>query len=115
MLKKERLAEKRWIKQLEKEQGERQKDWEYEERYRCDCNDSVSAAEATSFLNLPYTADNLTGVQVYMRNQGDSITNDLLLMEQALMHNSRRLPRIDELVRDNIDIYYESKKRIQPA
>ena len=106
MLKKERLAEKRWIKQLEKEQGERQKDWEYEERYRCDCNDSVSAAEATSFLNLPYMADNLTGVQVYLRNQGDSITNDLLLMEQALMHNSRRLPRIDELIRDNIDIYY---------
>ena len=107
MLRKERQQEEQWAKKQEKIRQKKREDWEYVWRYRCDRKeDSLSEKENEAFLHLPFVADNVTGVQVYLRNRGDSIAEDLRLMEQSLNRESRRTPLKDELVRSAVDIYY---------
>lgn len=107
MLQKERRMEKQWAKENEKNQQEEKERWEYEWRYSCDNEvDTWSEEENEAFLHLPFVADSVTGVQVYLRNNGDSIAEDLRLMEQSLNREPRRAPLKDELVRSAVDIYY---------
>lgn len=107
MLRKEQRQEKQWAKKQEKNRQEKYEDWEYEGRYECDGEEeTLSEEENEAFLHLPFVADSVTGVYVYMRNYGDSIAEDLRLMEQSLNREPRRTPLKDELVRDAVDIYY---------
>ena len=107
MLRKERQKEERWVKKQEKSRQEEKERWEYEWRYSCDSEvDTWSEKENETFLHLPFVADSMTGVQVYLRNRGDSIAEDLRLMEQSLNREPRRTPLKDELVRSNVYIYY---------
>lgn len=107
MLRKERRQEEQWAKKQEKSRKKEQEDWEYYERYECDSKvDTWSEKENESFLHLPFVADSVTGVRVYLRNNGDSIAEDLRLMEQSLNREPRRKPLKDELVRSNVYIYY---------
>ena len=107
MLREERKQEKQWAKKNEKNRQNNNEMWEYEWRYRCDSEgDALSEEENEAFLHLPFVADSVTGVQVYLRNHGDSIAEDLRLMEQHLNREPRRTPLKDELVRSAVDIYY---------
>ena len=107
MLRKERRMEKRWAKKNEKNKQKEKEKWEYEWRYSCDSEvDTLSEKENEAFLHLPFVADSVTGVQVYLRNYGDSIAEELRLMEQSLNREPRRAPIKDELVRSAVDIYY---------
>ncbi len=85
MLRKERQQEEKWAKQMEKNRQEEKERWEYEWRYSCDSEvDTWSEKENEAFLHLPFVADSVTGVQVHFRNYGDSIAEDLRLIEQSL-------------------------------
>lgn len=107
MLQKERRMEKQWAKENEKNQQEEKERWEYEWRYSCDNEvDTWSEEENEAFLRLPFVADNVTRFRIYLRNIGDSIAEDLRLMEQSLNREARRAPIKDELVRSAVDIYY---------
>lgn len=107
ILREERQQEKQWAKQMEKNRQEEKERWEYEWRYSCESGvDTWSEEENEEFLHLPFVADSVTGVQVYFRNYGDSIAEDLRLMELSLNHEPRRTPLKDELVRSNVYIYY---------
>lgn len=107
MLREERRMEKRWAKKDEKNKQKEIEKWEYERRYSCDSEvDTLSEKENEAFLHLPFVADSVTGVQVYLRNRGDSIAEELRLMEQSLNREPRRVPIKDELVRSAVDIYY---------
>lgn len=107
MLQKERRMEKQWAKENEKNQQEEKERWEYEWRYSCDNEvDTWSEEENEAFLRLPFVADSVTGFRIYLRNIGDSIAEDLRLMEQSLNREARRAPIKDELVRSAVDIYY---------
>lgn len=107
MLREERRMEKRWAKKDEKNKQKEIEKWEYEWRYSCDSEvDTLSEKENEAFLHLPFVADSVTGVQVYLRNRGDSIAEELRLMEQSLNREPRRAPIKDELVRSAVDIYY---------
>lgn len=107
MLQKERRMEKQWAKENEKNRQEEKERWEYEWRYSCDNEvDTWSEEENEAFLRLPFVADSVTGFRIYLRNIGDSIAEDLRLMEQSLNRQARRAPIKDELVRSAVDIYY---------
>lgn len=107
MLRKERQQEEKWAKKNEKNRQKEKERWEYEWRYKCDSEvDTWSEEENEAFLHLPFVADSVTGVQVYLRNFGDSIAVDLRLMEQSLNREPRQMPLKDELVRSAVDIYY---------
>ena len=107
LLREERHKEKQWAKENEKNRQKSKERWEYEWRYRCDSEvDSLSEKENEAFLHLPFVADSVTGVRVYLRKDGDSIAEDLRLMEQNLDREPRRKPLKDELVRFAVDIYY---------
>lgn len=107
ILREERQQEKQWAKQMEKNRQEEKERWEYEWRYSCESGvDTWSEEENEEFLHLPFVADSVTGVQVYLRNYGDSIAEDLHLIEQSLNREPRRSPLKDELVRSNVYIYY---------
>jgi hypothetical protein len=107
MLRKERRQEEQWAKKQENSRQKEHEEWEYKWRYECDSKvDTWSEKENEAFLHLPFVADNVTGVQVYLRNNGDSIAEDLRLMEQSLNREPRRTPLKDELVRSTVDIYY---------
>lgn len=107
MLREERRMEKRWAKKDEKNKQKEIEKWEYEWRYSCDSEvDTLSEKENEAFLHLPFVADSVTGVQVYLRNRGDSIAEELRLMEQSLNREPRRAPIKDELVRSAVNIYY---------
>lgn len=101
MLREERKKEEQWIEKSRQKENEM---WEYEWRY--ECSSALSKEENEAFLQLPFIADSVTGVRVYLRNRGDSIAEELLLMEQSLNREPRRKPLKDELVRSAVDIYY---------
>ncbi|MBO4232603.1 MAG: hypothetical protein J5862_05150 [Bacteroidales bacterium] len=107
MLRKGRQQEKRWAKKLKKERQREDDDWEYIERYECNEMDFLSEEAIEAFLHLPFVADSVTGIKIYLRNYGDSIAEDLRLIEQSLNREPRRTPRKDELVSGAVDIYYE--------
>jgi len=110
MLREERQKEKQWAKKYEKNRQREKEEWEYVWRYICDSEvDTLSEKENEVFLHLPFVADSMTGVQVYLRNYGDSIAEELRLMEQSLNREPRRKPLKDELVRSAVDIYYGRK------
>ena len=107
MLREECRIEKQWAKKNEKNRQKEKEKWEYEWRYTCSREeDTLSEEENEAFLHLPFIADSVTGVRVYLRNYGDSIAEDLRLMEQSLNREPRRKPMKDELVRSAVDIYY---------
>ena len=107
MERKERQNEKQWAKKPEKNRQKEKERWEYEWKYSCDSEaDSWSEEENEEFLHLPFVADSVTGFQVYLRNRGDSIAEDLRLIEQSLNREPRRTPLKDELVRSDVYIYY---------
>ena len=107
MLRKERRQEKQWAKKQKKSRQEEKEKWEYEWKYSCDSEvDTWSEEENEAFLHLPFIADSATGVQIYLRNRGDSIAEDLRLIEQSLNREPRRTPLKDGLVNPVVDIYY---------